>query len=89
MATATGAVAHARDASTTTPTSLRKVGLWLGFVGPGAAMIAFVGAIAATNPAAGGGAAPEIATIGLAPSRPGVLTRSRRRTASARPGRPR
>lgn len=65
MATTTGAVAQARDTGTTTPTSLRKLGIGLAFVALGGAMIAFAGAIAATNLSAAGGAAAEIATIGL------------------------
>lgn len=66
MATTTRVLADPMDGSgSITPTSLRRLGIGLSLVGFGAAMVAFAGALSAAQITADGGAATDVAAIGL------------------------
>ncbi len=66
MATSTQVLTNPADGSgTITPATLRKAGIGLALVAFGAAAIAFAGALNASQIVADGGAASDVATIGL------------------------
>lgn len=66
MATTTQVLADPTDGSgSITSTSLRSTGIGLAFIAAGAATIAFAGALSAAQVTADGGAAQDVATLGL------------------------